>query len=162
MKRTIFIGQAMPRVKRDPHDWPSLNAWLNSIGITDRDITSNFYYSALVDYFPGSNEGGSHRVPTADEIAEERDRLKHDIETFEPELFVTIGKLSITHCLQQKNVVLRDVVGRSFEVRPYGLTDIDHLVVPLPHPSGASTWYHKGENKELLQKALMLLKRNLV
>lgn len=60
MRRVIFIGQAMPRVKRHPHDWPSLNKWLYSIGITDDQIKNNFCYSALVDYFPGSN-GKSHK-----------------------------------------------------------------------------------------------------
>ena len=35
MKRAIFIGQAMPRNKSDLHDWPTLNNWLYSIGISD-------------------------------------------------------------------------------------------------------------------------------
>lgn len=160
MKRTIFIGQAMPRVKRDPHDWPTLNAWLFSIGLTDKDITSNFFYSALVNYFPGS-KGSSHIVPTANEIKKERVRLKSDIETFNPELFVAIGKLSISYCLQEKNVMLKDVIGKSFAVKPYGLTEKEHTVIPLPHPSGASTWYHNDKNKKLLKQSLSLIEKHI-
>ncbi len=157
----MFVGQAMPRIKRTPHDWPTLNAWLYSIGLTDRDITTNFYYTALVDYFPGSNENGSHRVPTLEEIMDERDRLRRDIEAFEPELFVTVGKLSIVWCLQ-RNVALSDVVGLEFRVKPYGLTKDEYTVIPLPHPSGASTWYLRNENKKLLENALLLLKKSLI
>lgn len=157
----MFIGQAMPRMKRDPHDWPTLNAWLYSIGISDDEITSNFFYSALVDYFPGS-KGSSHLVPTQLEIDKERARLKSDIESFKPELFVTIGKLSISYCLQERNITLKDVVGKIFEVNPYGLTNRRYTVIPLPHPSGASTWYHDKENKLLLHDALVLIKKYVV
>lgn len=56
MKRIMFIGQAMPRLKRDLHDWPSLNIWLYSIGLTNDKIKKYFFYSALVDYFPGAKK----------------------------------------------------------------------------------------------------------
>ncbi len=74
MKRAIFIGQVMPRVKRHLHDWPSLNGWLYSIGVTDEQTRENFMYSSLIDYFPGSN-GGSHLLTTGEWIEKERERL---------------------------------------------------------------------------------------
>jgi uracil-DNA glycosylase len=157
MKRIIFIGQAMPRVKRTPHDWPTLNTWLYTIGLTDEQIKSNFLYTALVDYFPGA-KNGTHLVPTEEEIQKERKRLQKTIKDFNPEVVVTIGKLSLSHCLQVEVNLLKNFIGKKFEVDPYGLLGKKLPIIPLPHPSGASTWRHNPENKKLLLKALNLLK----
>lgn len=160
MRKIIFIGQAMPRFKRNLHDWPSLNKWLYSIGLTDEYIKNNFYFSALVDYFPGSI-GGSHKVPTRDEISKERKRLEKTIKAFSPDIVVCIGKLSLSYCLQQKIDKLDKHIGNKYKVDPYGIYGQEVDVLPLPHPSGASTWYKKKENYKLLLKALKLLKDNL-
>ncbi|OGM32564.1 hypothetical protein A3D00_03505 [Candidatus Woesebacteria bacterium RIFCSPHIGHO2_02_FULL_38_9] len=150
----------MPRFKRDLHDWPSLNSWLNKIGISDREIRENFFYSALVNYFPGQ-KNGTHRVPTNLEIERERRRLVDTIKNFNPEIVVPIGKLSISYCLDEKVEKLRDYIGKNYNVNPYKALNEDLLVIPLPHPSGASTWRHKHENMILLKKALKFLKTNL-
>ncbi|TSC88386.1 MAG: uracil-DNA glycosylase [Microgenomates group bacterium Gr01-1014_16] len=159
MKRAIFIGQAMPRFKKDPHDWPTLNTWLYSIGICHEEIVRNFFYSALVDYFPGS-KNGSHLVPTAEEITKERIRLIKTIENFSPDIVVPIGKLSISHCLSQQ-IGLAEVIGKKFVADPYGALGYGLNIIPLPHPSGASTWHRKPKNKILLNRALDVLKSNL-
>ncbi len=160
MKRVIFIGQAMPRVKRNPHDWPTLNAWLYSIGITEDHMKQNFLYSALVDYFPGS-KNGSHLVPTKEEILKEKKRLGKTIKDFNPDLVVTIGKLSLANCLNCEINLLGDYIGKTFTQNPYNLYDQELLIIPLPHPSGASTWRHNSENKKLLQKALKILQKEI-
>lgn len=157
MKRAIFIGQAMPRVKRHPHDWPALNAWLYYIGITQDQIRNNFCYTALVDYFPGSKRG-SHLVPSLEEIKKERERLKKTIQNFNPELVVPIGKLSISYCLNQDLLPLSQNIGKIFNTDPYQVLGFNVPVIPLPHPSGASTWRHKLQNEKLLLQALNLLK----
>lgn len=160
MKRVIFIGQAMPRFKKDPHDWPSLNSWLYSVGITDNQIKENFFYSALVDYFPGS-KNGSHLIPSREEVETERRRLKKTIEDFNPDVIVTIGKLSLSYCLRREVNLLNHFIGKTFRTDPYGLLGKEILIIPLPHPSGASTWRHKPGNGKLLLKALGLLKLRL-
>ena len=160
MKRVIFIGQAMPRFKKDLHDWPSLNTWLHSIGIINKDIRKYFFYSALVNYFPGS-KNGSHKVPIGDEIKKERKRLAKTIKDFNSQIVVTIGKLSLSHCLQKDVDLLDKFIGKIYTIDPYGLLGREVLVIPFPHPSGASTWYRKTENKKLLDKALNLLKINI-
>lgn len=162
MKRVVFVGQAMPNFKADPHYWPSLNAWHHSIGITEDQIKSYFLYTALVDYFPGYHEKGGHKVPTEIEIEKERKRLRKTISDFNPELIVTIGKLSLSYCLNQKIASLdKNYVGKTFKVDPYNLLSKELLVIPLPHPSGASTWRYKEGNQLLLQKALTILKKEL-
>jgi len=160
MKRVIFVGQAMPRVKRNPHDWPTLNIWLYSIGITDKEIQKYFCYSALVDYFPGV-KNKSHRVPTDEEVKKERKRLGNTIRDFNPDVLVTIGKHSLSHCLEIEVKLLNEYIGKTFIKNPYGLYHKELLIIPLPHPSGASTWRYKSENKKLLDKALGLLKENI-
>ena len=151
----------MPRGKKDPHDWPSLNSWLYSIDIKREQIRENFFYSALVNYFPGSN-GGSHRIPTKEEIEKDRDLLIETIKNFGPEIVVPVGRLSISYCLMQKVLPLKETVGKIFYKDPYLTLGSERIIIPFPHPSGASTWYNKKENKMLLLKSLKLLKSNLV
>ena len=160
MKRAIFIGQAMPRFKKDLHDWPSLDSWLYSIGITQDQIRRHFFYSALVDYFPGI-KNGSHRMPTPEEIKKERQRLSKTLKEFNPDLVVPIGRLSIAYCLSRKVEPLEINIGKTFVTDPYGLLNREIIVIPLPHPSGASTWHHKKENQKLLRLSLSLLKRGI-
>lgn len=160
MKRAIFIGQAMPRYKSDPHDWPNLNSWLYSIGLTMADIKARFLYSALVDYFPGS-KNGSHLIPTPEQIDRDRPRLVETLHDFKPEVVVPIGKLSLSYCLNQKIVHLNDHIGQSYFIDPYGVMGSFLTVIPLPHPSGASTWRHHPRHQKLLKRALEILKTNL-
>jgi len=160
MKRAMFIGQAMPRRKSELHDWPSLNNWLYSRGITDKQIGKHFCYSALVDYFPGS-KGGSHLVPTREEVGAERGKLKTTLRKFDPEIVVPIGRLSIAYCLDRKVEPLKENIGNTYTADPYMLYGIKLPIIPLPHPSGASTWRHDRVNKILLDKALDSLKRRL-
>lgn len=160
MKRTIFIGQAMPRVKRNPHDWPSLNNWLYSIGLTDQEIQENFLYSALVDYFPGA-KNGSHLIPTIEQIAKDRSRLAKTLQYFQPEIVVPIGRLSIAYCLSNGVEPLEKHIGKSYQVDPYKLVGKSLFVVPLPHPSGASTWRYQKAGRKLLPQALKLLRESL-
>lgn len=161
MNKVIFIGQAMPRRKRDPHDWPSLNVWLRSIDLSIEEIRQNFCFSALVDYFPGSS-GGGHLVPSAEEIKRQRSRLARTITDFGPGLVVPVGKLSISYCLDRKIDSLSNYVGKFFEADPYRLLGYSLPVIPLPHPSGASAWRHTSENKKLLQQALNIFRRAIV
>jgi uracil-DNA glycosylase len=49
-------------------------------------------------------------------------------------------------------VPLSDVVGRS-------RTDGDRLLIPLPHPSGASRWLNDPDNRARLRRALALVGR---
>jgi len=36
------------------------------------------------------------------------------------------------------------------------------VVIPLPHPSGASSWIHQREHMSLLERALELLRARFV
>jgi uracil-DNA glycosylase len=63
-----------------------------------------------------------------------------------------VGKLAIAQYLPVNKLV--DVIGQKFQLNMNGV-DVD--MIPLPHPSGASTWHRMSPGKELLEQALGLL-----
>lgn len=161
MKKVFLIGQAPPKTDPSrPFGRTKLYKWLESIGIGFDYIDQYFAFSALIDYFPGL-KGSSHRVPDHDEIMKSRPRLIKEIKDFDPEIILTIGKLSTAYALDQEEVNLKDVIGRRFDRNLYGAFDKEFIIIPLPHPSGASTWHYKKENQLLLEKALRLIKKVL-
>ncbi len=77
-----------------------------------------------------------------------RPHLWREFELLRPEVVVPVGGLAIRELLGVKR--LSEAVGRTFKR--------DGVVyVPLPHPSGASTWLNGSENQERLKKALATL-----
>ena len=81
--------------------------------------------------------------------------LKAEIEILQPELILPVGKLAIQQYLQFDKLV--DVIGQQFRQEVFGV-DVD--IIPLPHPSGASTWHRMEPGKTLLEKALVLIKKH--
>jgi len=162
MKGFAFIGQAMPKPPYPdrPFGRTKLYSWFESIGVSEEYIKKYFSFSAVVSYFPGSKHG-SHIVPSDKEIAAERPVLKVFLNKVKPDVIIPVGKLAINECLQQKIISLEEVVGKEYFADPFGLMGIKKIIIPLPHPSGASTWFYQKNNKELLGKALLLLKSEL-
>jgi len=158
MKQALFIGQAPPRIADEiPFGRTHLYRWLASVGIDPEKAARDFAFTALMDTFPGL-KGSSHRVPTPEEILQNQPRLVSMIEAIRPTVIVPVGALSMREVLQQPTTPLQKLVGHRFEVHPFGLATLPKTaVIPIPHPSGASTWQYQPGNKELLQKALELL-----
>ena len=50
----------------------------------------------------------------------------------------------------QQSDPMTDLIGQRFELD-------DRILVPLPHPSGASQWFNVPENKARLARALEIL-----
>jgi uracil-DNA glycosylase len=63
-----------------------------------------------------------------------------------------VGKLAISQYLPVAKLV--DVIGQQFKRTVEGV-DLD--LIPLPHPSGASTWHRMSPGIALLEDALNLL-----
>ena len=73
------------------------------------------------------------------------------------QLVLPVGKLAISQFLEFD--ALASVVGRTWRISAHGCeTDL----IPLPHPSGASTWHRMEPGKTLLEKSLKLLARHEV
>jgi uracil-DNA glycosylase len=80
--------------------------------------------------------------------------LIREIRLFRPDLILPVGRAAIDSILGETK--LADVVGKKFRRPVFG-----HLcvVIPLPHPSGASPWVYR--NPRLHEKALALLRTEL-
>jgi uracil-DNA glycosylase len=78
--------------------------------------------------------------------------LQAEIRLLRPQLIILIGKLAINQFLVAKK--LDEVVGKCHRTVIEG-REVDLL--PLPHPSGLSTWPRMEPGKTLLQDALQVM-----
>jgi len=154
----LLIGQAPGDKEGDlgrPFAWTAgktLFKWFDSIGITEQDFRHQVYMSAVCRCFPGKNPRGGDRVPGEKEIKTCSQWINKEIELLQPKLIIPVGKLAISQYLPVNKLV--DVIGKKVELNLNGI-DVD--MIPLPHPSGASTWHRMSPGKELLVQALKLL-----
>ena len=161
MKTVYFIGQAPPRTDPvRPFGRSKLYVWLESIGIGLDFVDRYFHFGALIGHFPGSKHG-SHKLPTPAEIKKYEPVFKRELERVNPDIVVPVGKLSIGYCLNRDTIRLEEEIGKIYQVDPYQKLGHNISVIPFPHPSGASSWYYKAENKPRLAKALQHLKTEL-
>ncbi|MFZ9888195.1 MAG: uracil-DNA glycosylase family protein [Myxococcota bacterium] len=153
--KILHIGQA-PGAREGIHGKPfsftagkTLFSWFASIGVNEETYRSRVYMAAVCRCFPGKNPKGGDRVPRTEEVENCRPWLKREVEILQPELVVPIGKLAIAQLLPFRK--LDEVVGKIHYTSWLG-RDVD--VIPLPHPSGLSTWFRKSPGSILLRSAL--------
>lgn len=146
----LLVGQA-PGVTevttRLPFTGPAgkrLDRWLAEAGVPRGHI----YFSALARCFPGKAAGGGDRPPSRAMISNCRPHLLREFGLLDPALVVPVGGLATKELLGVGRLV--DAVGRTF-----GRDGVTYI--PLPHPSGASTWTNLPENKAQLRRALRTL-----
>ncbi len=157
----LLIGQA-PGTREGPAGKPfawtagkTMFKWFDGIGIGENSFRERVYMAAVCRCFPGKNPEGGDRVPSPDEIAACSVWLAAEVALTQPDLVIPVGKLAIAQLIDV--AVLKDVVGVSHHVTFHGReTD----VIPLPHPSGASTWHRMEPGKTLLARALRLIQRH--
>jgi uracil-DNA glycosylase len=112
------------------------------------DSRAEIYLSALARCFPGKTKGGGDKVPSRAMLTNCRPHLLREFELLAPGIVIPVGGLAIKELLGIRR--LSEAVG---EIYSY-----DGVVyVPLPHPSGASTWLNVPENKARLIRALAVL-----
>ena len=157
----LLVGQA-PGDKEGglgrPFAWTAgktLFKWFESIGVNEEDFRRQVYISAVCRCFPGKNPKGGDRVPDKKEIANCSQWINKEITLLQPKLILPVGKLAISQYLPVNKLI--DVIGKKFQQNINGV-DLD--IIPLPHPSGASTWHRMSPGKELLAQALELLVRH--
>lgn len=158
-RRILLVGQA-PGVKEPvlgrPFAWTAgktLFRWIESaLGWDEETTRDRIYFAAVCRCFPGKNPKGGDRVPDETEIANCSQWLQREFEILQPQLVLPVGKLAISQFLEFDS--LASVVGQKWAVNYHGHTSD---LIPLPHPSGASTWHRMEPGKTLLQKSLRLL-----
>ena len=159
----MLIGQA-PGTKEieqgRPFCWTAgktLFRWLESIGLDERSVRARVLISAVCRCFPGKNPKGGDRVPDRVEVENCSEWWRGELELCRPRLVIPVGKLAIDRFrgYLPESALLDGLVGRRWSYRSESGIVAD--LVPLPHPSGASTWFKMEPGKTLLPQALQLI-----
>lgn len=154
--RVMLVGQAPgdrePKLGR-PFAWTAgktLFRWFDErCGIGEEEFRSSIYMAAVCRCFPGKKATGGDRVPEAREIENCRGWLEREVDLLRPLLVIPVGKLAIAQFLPCER--LDTIIGRRFAGE---LSGRRFDLIPLPHPSGASTWHRREPGKTLLIQAL--------
>lgn len=159
--KVLLVGQApgdKEGIMGRPFAWTAgktLFKWFASIGLDEEAFRQRVYMAAVCRCFPGKNPKGGDRIPSKDEIKKCSTWLDAEIGLLRPQLIIPVGKLAIEQFIEVGKLV--DVVGYEFELEESGdLID----VIPLPHPSGASTWHRTQPGISLLNKSLSMIERH--
>lgn len=153
--KILQIGQAPGPYEGDlgrPFAWTAgktLFKWYAGIGVSEESFRARVYMAAVCRCFPGKNPKGGDRVPNRGEIDRCGTWLQREIELLRPGLVIPVGKLAIAQMLKASR--LEDVIGHVHRVEYHGVA-MD--AIPLPHPSGLSTWFKLEPGKSLLNQAL--------
>ncbi len=163
LAKIMLVGQAPgiheAEVQR-PFGWTAgktLFQWFASIGVSESSFRQQVYIASVCRCFPGKqiNKQGKtsgDRVPSTDEITQCAHWMQREFELLRPELVIAVGKLAISQFIRINKLV--NIIGTTHPIEKF-----DHhcTLIPLPHPSGASTWHRMEPGKTLLQQALQSL-----
>jgi uracil-DNA glycosylase len=161
--RVMLVGQAPGQVEKSDRRafagraGRTLFRWLADAGLTEDEVRERVYISAITRCYPGpSASGRGDRVPSLSEQKECGHWLDAELALIQPRLIIPVGRLAIDRFLGK--VPLERVIGTEQRLEIGGLQTV---VVPLPHPSGASSWVHGPGHADLLAKALGILRVRL-
>lgn len=155
-QRAYLLGQA-PGVVEGAERLPwrgragaTLRRWLELDG---DELYERFYCASVTRCYPGRPVAGrGDRTPTQREqelCAFWRD---WELRLLRPQLIVTVGGLAVRRLLGIGS--LGECIGKSY-------LHEEAIVVPLPHPSGASGWLNDRANRARLGKAIVHVRREL-
>ena len=125
-----------------------LRRWLARAGIDEDHLP---YRTSITKCFPGkAASGAGDRKPSPPEIANCAGWLEREIALVHPRIVLLVGQLAIERFIGK--IPLGEVVGTLIK-------EADRVLIPLPHPSGASRWLNQPANRALLDRALRILRR---
>jgi len=131
----------------------TLFRWLERAGIDESTARDRIYIAAITRCYPGPHPGGrGDRVPSPGEQETCSVWLDDELRIIQPRLLIPVGKLAILRFMPARP--LGELIGRAHEIEHVGGRS---LAIPLPHPSGASSWIHQGDHPQLLDRALALI-----
>jgi uracil-DNA glycosylase len=155
-QRAYMYGQAPGIVEGEERlPWrgragQTLRRWLE---LDEEAFYATFFCASVTRCYPGrAPSGRGDRAPTPREQELCEFWRDWELELLRPRLIVAVGGLAIRRLLGVTQ--LTDAIGERFERD--GLP-----VVPLPHPSGASSWPHVPANRVRLERALALVHTEL-
>jgi uracil-DNA glycosylase len=157
--RVMLVGQAPGQVEAQGgkpfagRAGRTLFKWLGQARIDEITARRKIYIAAVTRCYPGpSPSGRGDRVPSTDEQDACSTWLESEIAIIRPRIIIPVGKLAIDRFLGARP--LDRVIGRTHS---YDELKWQPLLIPLPHPSGASSWIHQGNHPQLLREAIRLI-----
>jgi uracil-DNA glycosylase len=155
-QRAFMFGQAPGIVEGEERlPWrgragQTLRRWLE---LDEAAFYATVYCASVTRCYPGrAPSGRGDRTPTP----REQDLCEFwrdwELELLRPQLIVTVGGLALRRMLGLTQ--LTECIGLRYE--------LDGIpVIPLPHPSGASSWPNLPANRKRLEIALRLVNEGL-
>lgn len=136
-----------------------LFSWFARLGVSEEEFRARAWMAAVLRCFPGRAPQGGDRVPAPAEIANCTPYLAREIDLLRPLTVIAVGTLAMQRFLPPAPLAER--VGQVFPAE-FPLPGGRHAfeLVPLPHPSGRSTWINAPENARRLESALEMLSRS--
>jgi uracil-DNA glycosylase len=154
-QRAYLFGQAPGVVEgEERRPWrgragQTLRRWLD----LEAEFYATFYCASVTRCYPGRPASGrGDRTPS---LAEQRlcERWRdEELRLLKPNLVVTVGGLAARRLLGVRSV------GESVGVH-YELDGV--VVIPLPHPSGASSWLNVPEHRARVVEAVESIRAEL-
>jgi uracil-DNA glycosylase len=155
-QRAYLFGQAPGVVEGDERrPWrgragKTLRRWLD---LDEDAFYDTFYCASVTRCYPGkARSGRGDRTPSPEErrlCAVWRER---ELALIRPTLVVTVGGLAARELLGLTSMT--ESVGRRYVLG-------DAVAVPLPHPSGASGWLNRPENRDRVTEAVAIVHAEL-
>jgi uracil-DNA glycosylase len=155
-QRAYMFGQA-PGIQEGRERLP----WRGRAGMTlrrwlelDEDaFYATFYCASVTRCYPGrAPSGRGDRTPTPREQDLCAFWREWEFELIRPRLIVTVGGLAARRLLGVNSVT--ECVGVRYELD-------GAIAIPLPHPSGASSWLNVPANRDRVQDAVRAIKTEL-
>jgi len=126
--------------------------WLGQAGWAEAEFRSGFYITSVTKCFPGPNKSGrGDRAPTRAEQRLCGEWLEAEITLVDPKVLVPVGKMAIDRFFGPGRKLV-DLIGNRFQLD-------GRIVIPLPHPSGASAWIQKSDHQVLIRQAIAQLQQ---
>jgi uracil-DNA glycosylase len=134
-----------------------LFSWLGQAGWEETTFRRTQYLTAVTKCYPGKS-GKGDRVPSRTEQRLCAHFLERELALVRPALLLPVGGLAVRLFVRplwggQGTMRLADIVGKVY------LDEAGRRIVPLPHPSGASLWLNRPENRVLVDRALEHVRR---
>jgi uracil-DNA glycosylase len=156
-QRAYMFGQAPGIVEgEERRPWrgragQTLRRWL---GLDEEAFYATFYCASVTRCYPGKPASGrGDRTPTPEEQRLCDFWREWELAILRPRLVVTVGGLAARRLLGVGSV--GECVGLRYEL------DGGVVAVPLPHPSGASSWLNSPANRERVEQAVALVHAEL-
>ena len=155
-QRAYMFGQA-PGVVEGQERLPwrgragrTLRRWLD---LDEQEFYATFYCASVTRCYPGKAPSGrGDRTPTPREQELCSFWREWELRLIRPGLIVPVGGLAARRLLGLKSVT--ECVGSRFELD-------DAVAIPLPHPSGASSWLNNPANRARVTEAVGLIRQEL-